>query len=335
MIMKKIKIIFLVLNFTVLANAQSVIFYSDHYNYDNQTLLMEGNFAEWSSSEYVEFNNQSGGTVSIRAHIHHHLNFIYFVDSENNADHNINITIPSGRKYTLRVISKLSSGSPIVYNDQLGFDLTYQDGRSGYFELRASAYFHNKSGGNSSTSFSKPSNYGYIGYGYNEVFSGKPMRWNKSDFPLTVYSNHTYYGYNREYAAVVQKAINVWNNAGRSIGLNTNIFELSDNSSYADIKMDWSGQSVPQGALGVAMPGRNLIGMLPLNRYGGLGAAGETLVQELGHLLGPVHSHVKHDVMNGTAHGHWHDLTEIELTERDRQMLGWIYSQGEYYPFKN
>jgi len=319
---------------TVLVNAQTVTFYSDSYNYDNETLLMEGNFGEWTNSEYVEFFNQSGGTVNIRAHIHHHLTFIYFVDSENNADHNISINIPSGRKYTLRVISKLSSGSPIVYNDQLGFDLTYQDGRTAYFELKASAYFHKNIGGSTSTSFSRPSQYGYIGYGYKEVFSGKAMRWDKSDFPLTIYSNHTYFGYSKEYTAVVQKAINVWNNAGRSIGLTTNIFELTNNQNYADIKMDWSGQSVPQGALGVAMPGKNLIGMLPLNRYNGLGASGETLIQELGHLLGPVHSHVRYDVMNGTAHGHWHDLTQIQLTERDRQMLGWVYSQTDYYPFK-
>lgn len=331
--MKKIILTLLIWNFCININAQSVTFYSDHYNYDNETLLMEGNFGEWTNSQYVEFTNQSGGNVNIRAHIHHHLTFIYFVDSENNADQNISINIPSGRKYTLRVISKLSSGSPIVYNDQLGFDLTYQDGRTAYFELKASAYFHKKNGGSVSTSFSKPSQYGFIGYGYKEVFSGKPMRWNKSDFPLTVYSNHQYYGFSKEYSAVVQKAMNVWNNAGRSIGISTNIFELTNNQNYADIKMDWSGQSVPQGALGVAMPGRNLIGMLPLNRYNGLGAAGETLIQELGHLLGPVHSHVRYDVMNGTAHGHWHDLTEIELTERDRQMLGWIYSQSDYYPF--
>lgn len=315
--------------------AQSVTFYSDHYNYDDKTLLMEGNFGDWTNSQYVEFINQSGGSVNIRAHIHHHLTFIYFVNSDNNADHDISVNIPSGHKYSLRVISKLSSGSPIVYNDQLGFDLTYQDGRTGYFELKASAYFHKNTGGTATTTFSKPSQYGYIGNGYQEVFNGKPMRWNKNDFPLTIYSNHRYYGYSDEYSAVVQKAINVWNNAGRSIGLTTNIFELTNIQSYADIKMDWSGQSVPQGALGVAMPGRNLIGMLPLGRYNGLGAAGETLIQELGHLLGPVHSHVRYDVMNGTAHGHWHDLTEIELTDRDRQMLGWIYSQTDYYSFDN
>lgn len=315
------------------ARAQSVAFYSDHYNYDNKTLMMEGNFGDWTNSQYVEFTNYSGGTVTISAHIHHHLTFIYFVDSQNNADHNISITIPSGSKYTLRVISKISGGSPTVYNDQLGFDLTYQDGRTAYFELKASAYFHIKTGGSTSTSFSKPDHYGYIGYGYKEVFGGKPMRWHKNDLPLTVYSNHASFGYSQEYSAVIQKAMNVWNNAGRSVGLATNIFELTNNQNYANIKMDWSGQSVPEGALGVAVPGRNLIGMLPLNRYNGLGATGETLIQELGHLLGPIHSGVRYDVMNGTAHGHWHDLTQIELTERDRQMLGWIYSQSDYYPF--
>jgi len=340
--MKKIITTLLLFCIGVTANSQSVTFYNDQVRYDNKPLLMNGTFGSWTNSQYVEFNNQSGNSVSVNAHLHHHLNFIYFVDSENNADHNINITIPSGRKYTLRVIAKLSSGSPIIYNDQLGFDITYQDNRTSYFELNASAYFHNSNGGSTSTSFSKPQDYGFIGYGYKEVNSGKPMRWNKNDFPLRIYSNHTSYGYSNEYTKIIQKALNMWNVTGNSVGISSDVFVLTTNYNNSDIQMDWSGQVLKntgkQNILGVAIPGQNVIGMWSLQTYKnyfnmGLGAVGETLVQELGHLLGPIHSEVRNDIMNGTSHGHYHDLSQIEITERDRRMLGWIYTRNDYYPF--
>ena len=319
----------------VVVNAQSVIITNNGVLYDNKPLLMEGVFDEWTNSQYVQFVNKSDGNVYLQAHIHHHLSFIYFVDSDNHAGNSFSTSIPSGSKYSLRVISKLESGSPIIYNDQLGIDISYQDGHSDYFELKASVYFHNKNDVLTASEIARPNRYGYIGYGFKEVSTGKPMRWHTTDFPLVVYSNHTAFGYSEAYSAVIQKAMNVWNNAGISIGLNTTIFELSDNQSDVDIKMDWSGAFVPEGKLGVAMPGSKIVGMLPLHNYDGLGAAGETLLQELGHLLGPVHSDVRYDVMNGTAHGHWHDLTQIELTERDRQMLGWLYTQNDYHPFEN
>ncbi|GEM_PF-3546523 len=326
----------------LLVHAQSVIFYSDQIEYDDKPLLMNGNFGDWTNYQYVEFNNQSGNSVNISAHLHHHLNFIYFVDSRNNANNNIEVNIPPGQRYTLKVIAKLASGDPIVYNDQLGFDITYQNNQKGYFELNASAYFYHANG-SSSTSFTKPQAYGYIGYGYTEVNSGKPMRWSISDFPLTIYSNHTSCGFSNDYTKVIQKAFDLWNVTGNSIGINSKLFKLTNDYNNADIKMDWSGQVLKDtqkpNILGVAIPGKNIVGMWPLQTYQKyfrmtLGDVGEILVQELGHLLGPVHSEVKDDIMNGSAHGHFHDLSQIKITDRDRQMLGWIYSQNDYYRFR-
>lgn len=323
------KVIFSAIFFVnaVLSIAQSVTFNTNRYYYDNKPLLMSGNFGEWTNRQYVRFYNQSPYSITIVAHIHHHLTFIYFVDDDNKADHEININIPAGSSYTLNVIAKLSSGDPIVYNDKLGFDVRYQNNATAYFELDASAYFYDNSD-NTSTSFTRP-----VGYNYISV-NGLPARWSISDLPLTIYSNHTQYGFSSDYNDVLEKAVNMWNAAGKSVGLNVNFFEVINSSSNADIQMDWSGMYVPNGALGVAYPQRNIVGMLPLHRYDHLGAAGETLCQELCHLLGVEHSNVKYDIMNGTAHGHWHDLSQIQMTERDRQMLGWLYTRTNYYRFQ-
>tara|TARA_R110002049_G_scaffold254242_2_gene429650 strand:- start:1346 stop:2380 length:1035 start_codon:yes stop_codon:yes gene_type:complete len=344
--MKKIILTLLIWNFCVSINAQSVTFYSDQISYDDETLLMKGNFGDWTNRQSVELVNRTGQNINIRTHLHHHLNFVYFVNSENTAKHNLEINIPSGGKYTLDVIAKLQTGKPIVYNDQLGFDIIYQDGRDAYFEINASAYFYNSNGGGDSTSFSKPEGYGYTGLNGREIHQGKPYRWNKSDFPLKVYSNHTSNGYSNEYTEIIQKAVSLWNVAGNSVGIGSDVFVLTNSLNNADVTMDWSGQMISEyirrtgkrNTLGLANAFTRKVGMWPLNIYNNnfhkdLGNVGETLVQELGHLLGPIHSNTENDIMNGTAHGHWHDLSQIELTNRDRRMLGWIYSRSDYYPF--
>ncbi|PIB30757.1 matrixin family metalloprotease [Maribacter sp. 4G9] len=310
------------------ASSQSVEFYSDHYNYDKQTLLMEGNFGEWTNSEFVDFINQSGGTVNIRAHIHHHLTFIYFVNSENNADHNISINIPSGGKYTLRVISKLSGGSPTVYNDQLGFDLTYQDGRTAYFELNASAYFHS----NEELVASRPSGYEYWG------LNGYTRSLDRSYLPLKVYSNHLQFGVNESWSPIINKGIDTWNNAASSIGITSGFFELASSHQEADMTIDWSGHGLSGTTLGMATltqsnPSKVVgITMRPPGSDNALRTA-EVLIQEMGHILGLSHSDDPADLMNGKAHPlHHADLSKIQLTTRDRQMLYWLYSQSNSIP---
>lgn len=394
--MKKILITLLLFNIGLLLHAQSVTFTANRIEYDDKPLLMNGNFGDWTNYQYVEFINQSGGRVSVSAHLHHDLKFIYFVDAYNNAVQNIEVTVPARGRYTLKVVARLETGEPTVYNDLLGFEITYSDHRTGYFELNSSTYFYNRGkssvGGNSSSghhgkdnsrgnsgrnsrggsnrdnasnnhgdnsrnnsgnsnrgsnssssTFYKPSGYSFIGYGYQEVNSGSPMRWNKSDFPLVIYSNHASNGYASDYGKLIQKALDMWNVTGNSIGINTTIFRMTNNRNSADIQMDWSGSVLRNAqlssALGVAIPGENRVGMWSLRTYKSkfkmsLGDVGEVLVQELGHLLGPVHSEVRNDIMNGTAHGDFHELSEIKITDRDRQMLGWIYSQNRYSKFR-
>jgi hypothetical protein len=370
--MKKILLLLSLFCFLISSNAQSVTFYNDGVIYDDEPLLMNGYLGDWTNYQYVDFVNKSGNTVQVEAHLHSDLDFIYFVDSENQAGQILEVTIPNNATYTLNVIAFLSGVEAIAYNDELGFEITYEDNRSGYFELDASAYFYNKQGGSSNDhssngdtsgdhstagdsmgdnstsgntnngdssngnttttssnkSFSQPKGYHFIDV------NGKPARWKISDLPLTIYSNHASYGFASDYTKVIKKAVNMWNNAGRSVGLEVGFFEYSSNSSNSEIQMDWSGKNVPGGALGVAYPEQNIIAMLPLAKYDNLGSAGEVLCQELCHLLGVEHSEVETDIMNGTAHGHFHNLSQIKITDRDREMLGWLYSQSDYYRFK-
>jgi len=318
--------VILLLVYSFISTAQSVTFTSNRYSYDNKRLLMFGDFGKWTNRDHITFYNRSTYNITIAAHIHDELEFIYFVDDANKAGHQINIALPAGTSYTLDVIAKLEEGEPIIYNDKIGFDVTYSNNTTAYFEMDASAYFYSNSDV-TTVSSSKPAGYDYI------AVNGKPARWALSDLPLKIYSNHLQFGYAESYNAVLVKAVNTWNMAAKSIGLNVNFFEITNSPYSADVQMDWSGRFVPNGALGVAYPQRNIIGMLPLNRYDHIGAVGETLCQELCHLLGVEHSEVRYDIMNGTAHGHWHDLSQIQITQRDRQMLKWLYSQTDYYRF--
>jgi len=327
------------------AFAQSVTFYPSEVRYDQTTLLMNGTFGDWTNYQYVELSNKSGHQVTVSVHLHDELPFIYFVNSQNNAVREISVDMPANSTYTLKVIAKLASGRPVVYNDLLGLDILYENKGSSYIELKASAYFREKeashghhgdasnTSGTSTGSFNRPSGYEYI------AVNNQPARWNVDDLPLTMYSNHAAYGFPNDYSTVVQKAMSMWNAAGRSVGLTVDFFKMVNDPSRADIQIDWSGKVIKESgadnALGIAYPGRNLVGMWPFDRYNGIGAVGETLCQELCHLLGVEHSEVRYDIMNGTAHGEWHDLSEIEITSRDRQMLGWLYSlqKGKYFAF--
>lgn len=308
--------------------SQTVTFYDDGFNSD-RPVLIHAKIGKRSSNEYITLKNKSSNKIKVKIHTHSDLHFVHFIDDYDDSGHEITITLGVNSSYRLKCFVHLTSGNSKVYNDELGLDVSFYN-RAGrrvkdeYFEIGFAAYLYKY--GSSSMKFTRPS-------GYDAIMRGNlPARWKISDLPLKVYSNHRSYGFTN-YDNVLQKAINTWNVAGRSVGLNVDFFKLTSSYGAATIHIDWSGRLVPPGAMGVAQPSSMRVGMLPLKNYQNLGAAGETLCQELCHLLGVLHSSYPNDMMNGTAHGHWHNLSEIALTSRDRQMLGWLYSRRRFHAF--
>jgi len=309
-------------------HAQSLSFYAESYRYDETPLMLHGVLGEWTEHQSIQIDNNSGQEINISAHLHRQLPFIYFIDRQNNSGNEIELDIPNGYSYELKVIANLENEHPMVYNDKIGLDITYQSGATSYLEILTSVYFYTSS----SLNTSKPEGYNFWGIGgYVRVVDS-------SSLPLKVYSNHTQHGVSSGWNEIIKKAINTWNNAGKSIGLKSDYFTLTSNSSEADLKIDWSGNNVPVGALGAARltdtnPSRIIgISLLPPGSDNSLRTA-EVLIQELGHILGLAHSTNPNDIMNGHAHPlHHEDLSKISLTSRDRQMLSWLYAQKHYIP---
>lgn len=318
----------------VLPAQEFAIFTNNSATWDGKPLTLAGKVGYNTQTRHLSLSNRSRYQAKIHIHTHSDLDFVYFADDHGNQGNQLSVNLPPGSTYKVRVFGYLKSGGENVYNDDLGLDVEYLDqyGRrlmSNYWEYPVSVYFRSSgSGGNSGGGFSKPEHYDVI------TINGLPARWHISDLPLKLYSNHRQYGYSTGYEKVLRRTILVWNNVAESIGLSQGFFELTSSSSNADIQIDWSGQHVERGAMGVAYYTQGLVAMLPMRYYQNEGAAAETLLQELCHMLGPEHSGYSNDIMYGTVHGHSHDLSEVTVTDRDRQMLGWLYSLRNYYPFR-
>ena len=326
--MKPLLIIFLFGCISLSLTAQSVVFEADRVIYDDIPLLLNGVVGKWTNSQYVTFHNQTNSSVNVNAHLHKHLDFIFFVDDDNLPKHEISIDIPAFSTHLQRVTAKASVLEPVLFNDQLGFDIKYQNNKETYFELTASAYFYKERVG----TIAKPDGYYFWG------FDGYPRILESTDLPIKLYSNHQYFGVHDNWDNIVRKAVNTWNNAGRSVGIKANFYVLTDIPSEADFTIDWSGENLPPTALGAAgLTNSNPsyirgIVMLPPDTENSLQTA-EVLIQEMGHILGLDHSEHPSDIMNGQAHPlHHDDLSQIKLTTRDRQMLNWLYSQSNYVP---
>lgn len=333
--MKTITVLLALLSSSLPLSAQAITFFGgDSGTWDGNTLSIVGSIGAVTPYKYLTLTNRSAYQVQVKVHTHSDWDFIVFTDDSGNKGNRITITLSPNSTYRLRVHGYRTSGMNGAFNDDLGLDVAFfygngQKQSSSYFEYPVSAYFKSASAsGNSSTGFSKPPNYNYI------ELNGLPARWDLSNLPLKVYSNHRQFGYAADYDKVVNRALLVWNNVAESIGLPQGFFQLVDAAAQANISMDWSGRYVPRGALGIARPGDNLVGMLPLQRYNSEGQAAEVLLQEMNHLLGVEHSGVEDDIMHGTAHSHGHELSEVRITDRDRQMLGWLYTLTRYYAFR-
>lgn len=320
------------------AHSQSITFNTDAVSWNDEALILESPVGQSSDYKYIYVNNRTSHTVTAKVHTHSDLNFIWFTTSAGEHKNSVTITLEPYRSINLPTFIYLQSGSSKVYSDDLGFDVWYGNSHVNYVEMDLTAYFHGSSGGSDRVgSVSRPSDYeAWIPYG------NLPMRPLTGDLPLKIYSNHARYIRSGEFDKTVRRGINLWNAAGQSIGLSENLFELTSSASEADFTIDWSGSGLPNYALGVAKVSgcssdecyiEGIVMRPPSSQN--LGQTCEVLCQELGHLLGLGHSDYRNDIMNGTAHGHWHeDLSEVDLTNRDRQMLQWLFSLTNYTPLR-
>ncbi|MBX3172030.1 MAG: matrixin family metalloprotease [Candidatus Eremiobacteraeota bacterium] len=166
-------------------------------------------------------------------------------------------------------------------------------------------------------------NYGCMSSG------GYPCRFPSDMLPLRVYSPLP------ERRAIVEKSLAVWNATGQK-ALKTKLFRQVSEPDQAQIKIDWMGVNVPEGAGGVTTfrvySNRVQVGEIGILDKPQFSEAdlGAFLSHELGHALGLDHSNQPADLMY-TAHTVNSSHGDI-LTQRDAWMLGWLYSQKSAIP---
>jgi len=340
--MKKRYVYFILIQilFFSFVKAQEISIYNDYVEWDDKPLILQGLAGIDSKEKYVTIRNFSNFVIEIHVHTHSSLDFIWFKNSKGDEGTKINFLLDPYGEYYLKVHTYLSEGLTKIYNDDLGFDIIYKNQdlqtiASAYIEMDLVAYIYNIDIEKYPPNISKPS-----GYDLWRTENGRLRRVETLNFPLTVYSNHSLYIKSDIFDKAVRRSISIWNVAGQSVGIN-NIYQLRSSPNNADFTIDWSGKDLSSNTLGIATMTKGnpsyIVGIVMKKpTINNLGRTCETLCQELGHLLGIKHSDNQNDIMNGTAHKHWHNnLSEVDMTDRDRQMLKWLYSQAEFVPIRS
>lgn len=156
--------------------------------------------------------------------------------------------------------------------------------------------------------------------GYDHIaVSGKSTRLDPSALPLTINPGNQYH------YQTVQKAVELWNSAGQG-----ELFRVT--TGPADLTVDWTGSNVSAGSRAetrmktsrrVVVPDSISVRSGNRDRY----ELARVMTHELGHVLGLDHSDYHGDIMYRSE-----QPGDLVLSERDVQMLHWLYSQHDFVP---
>lgn len=155
--------------------------------------------------------------------------------------------------------------------------------------------------------------------GYDVITAGgRPVRLAPESMPLTIDAAGR--------SSIVNRAVESWNGAG----LGT-MFVVVDGGP-ADLRIDWSGSQVSPGARAETRMSSSAGRIVPTGvSVNTRGRSEEWLVKvlahEFGHLLGLDHSVDGNDIMYRSE-----GPGRAELSQRDRSMLSWLYSQPDFVP---
>lgn len=318
------------------AAGQMLEFFPNEVRGQEKTFTLNGTAGESTMAKTLWLYNRTGYTLRVYAKPHVEYGVLYFFDGRKTI-HERSLEIAPGTKASIQLFGYLNSSTARNFTGYVALVTTVlnangQPGLKNTVKLPVAVNFKtpsDKSAPPASKIGAKPDRYEAI------MMGAMPVRWHLKHLPLKVYSKHAHTGDTAtQYDAVVQRAVVVWNKVGRDNGMDRDFFRIVHRSKGADIQVIWTGQYLLPGSIGTAYPSEGRIGMIPLDRYGGLGKAGETLMQELCHMLGVAHSEIRMDIMFAGGHSHSPELAKLSVTERDKQMIAWLYSQIRYVPLK-
>lgn len=337
------------------ATGQKIEIYENEVRGVNRTFVMAGTLGKSTATNSLLVTNRTRQTLHIYARPHLDGDALYFIDKQGTSSRDYSLDLAPGRDGMLYLFGFLDQGSARICNGHLALAVTSvkADGSKGKprtVKLPVAITFKagnvkpgvkptpgaasktkktNQQTPVEATETGKPDRYEVITY------QGQPMRWNLRQLPLKIYSDHGRTGDTAtQYAAVVRRVVEIWNRVGRESELKLDFFKIVEKRDQADIRLDWTGRHLLPGAQGTAYPSDGLVGMMPLDHFPGLGRVGETLLQELGHMLGVGHSEVPQDIMFHRARNYSPDLAHLGVTARDKQMLIWLYKQNQYVAFQ-
>ena len=166
--------------------------------------------------------------------------------------------------------------------------------------------------------------------GYDLLFPTKVARWDIAAFPLDVFIDAPpaiagRYGSTMQMTA--KETLTVWNG---QISSATVLFRNTDNPDDADITVRW--QDDTKGAYTRAVDSDDHIAIHKIALSEELRDPARIRVllgHELGHVLGLGHSQVNGDLMYPVL-----EPEKTSLTDRDREMLKWLYDQDTYAPIR-